>query len=161
TAWTIVLVTSLMMPVIMQRWTVHLPAVTQARFEVIIGGSPRAAPVIEAGEESSPVPHSAVSRPPAPAALRLDADTPSAVSRDRPEERRSRLVDGLSIATDVYMLVAGILLLRLLVGIVLSWRIVRAARPVGEPWASGNVRVSEFLGAPVTFGSTILLPTEC
>ena len=161
TAWTIVLVTSLMMPMIMQRWTVHLPAVTQARFEVIMGGSPRAAPVIEAGEEFSPQPHSAVSRPPTAATVRVDVDAHTDVTRDLPEERSGRWVDGLSIATDVYMLVAGILLLRLLVGIVLSWRIVRAARPVGEPWASGNVRVSELLGAPVTFGSTILLPMEC
>jgi bla regulator protein blaR1 len=53
------------------------------------------------------------------------------------------------------------LLLRLAVGIYLTWRLVRAAKPVREPWAANlNVRVSHVIGGPVTFGSTILLPPQ-
>jgi BlaR1 peptidase M56 len=47
----------------------------------------------------------------------------------------------------------------LAVGILLTWRLVRAATPIGESWATGaDVRVSDAIGGPVTFGSTILLP---
>src|SRR5262249_14355134 len=47
---------------------------------------------------------------------------------------------------------------RLLVGIVLTWRLARAARPIGD---GSNVRVCDVVGVPVTFASTILLPPEC
>src|SRR5258708_27535767 len=37
----------------------------------------------------------------------------------------------------------------------------RAARPIHESWVgSADVRVSDVVGVPVTFGSTVLLPTE-
>ncbi|HTE97916.1 MAG TPA: M56 family metallopeptidase, partial [Bradyrhizobium sp.] len=63
--------------------------------------------------------------------------------------------------TAIYAFVAGMLLLRLAVGIFLTWRLVRAAKPIGEPWAANsNVRVSHVIGGPVTFGSTILLPPQ-
>jgi beta-lactamase regulating signal transducer with metallopeptidase domain len=72
-----------------------------------------------------------------------------------------------AVATAIYGLVAGMLLLRLVVGIRLTWRLVRAARPLREAWISeawaGNadVRVSDHIGGPVTFGSTILVPPQC
>jgi hypothetical protein len=57
--------------------------------------------------------------------------------------------------------VAGVLLLRLAVGLVLTWRMARAARPIRESWAAGaDVRVSDVVGVPVTVGSTVLLPPE-
>ena len=60
------------------------------------------------------------------------------------------------------IVVAGVLLLRLLIGLVLTWRLTRRARPVSDRWAAGaDVRVSDAVGMPVTFGSTILLPPEC
>ena len=62
----------------------------------------------------------------------------------------------------IYIVVAGVLLLRLLIGLVLTWRLTRRARPVSDRWAAGaDVRVSDAVGMPVTFGSTILLPPEC
>ena len=62
----------------------------------------------------------------------------------------------------IYIVVAGVLLLRLLIGLVLTWRLTRRARPVSARWAAGaDVRVSDAVGMPVTFGSTILLPPEC
>ena len=58
--------------------------------------------------------------------------------------------------------VAGLLLLRLAVGLYLTWRLARAAKPMREPWtADWSVRVSNVIGGPVTFGSTILLPPQC
>jgi beta-lactamase regulating signal transducer with metallopeptidase domain len=76
----------------------------------------------------------------------------------------------LGLATAIYALVTGILLLRLAVGIYLTWRLARAATPIREPWtecyngpwmADGRVRVSNSIHGPVTFGSTILLPPQC
>jgi hypothetical protein len=66
------------------------------------------------------------------------------------------------VIAGVYLVVAGVLLLRLLIGLVLTWRLTRRARPVSDRWAAGaDVRVSDAVGMPVTFGSTILLPPEC
>ena len=46
-------------------------------------------------------------------------------------------------------------------GIYLTWRLVRSAQPIVEPWTAGaNVRVSDVISGPVTFGSTILLPPQ-
>ena len=65
----------------------------------------------------------------------------------------------LALATAVYAVVAGMLLFRLAIGVYLTWRLARAAKPVSEPWTGGwRVRVSHLIGGPVTFGSTILLP---
>ena len=68
----------------------------------------------------------------------------------------------LALATIVYALVAGLLLLRLAVGLYLTWRLARAAKPMRAPWtADWSVRVSSVIAGPVTFGSTILLPPQC
>jgi hypothetical protein len=66
------------------------------------------------------------------------------------------------LATAIYALVSAVLLLRLAIGIHLTWRLVRAAKPISELWAANSdVRVSDAIGGPVTFGSTILLPPQC
>jgi beta-lactamase regulating signal transducer with metallopeptidase domain len=71
-------------------------------------------------------------------------------------------INWLMVATAVYALVAGLLLLRLVVGIYLTWRLVRAAKPMHESWtADWRVRISTVIAGPVTFGSTILLPPQC
>jgi BlaR1 peptidase M56 len=68
-------------------------------------------------------------------------------------------VNAWAIATALYACVAGVLLLRLLVGLHLTWRLIRASMPIREPWTAGaDVRVSDAVGGPVAFGSTILLP---
>jgi hypothetical protein len=67
----------------------------------------------------------------------------------------------LALATAIYACVAGMLLLRLAVGIYLTWRLARAAKPISEPWtADFRVRISKAVHGPVTFGSTILLPPQ-
>ena len=51
------------------------------------------------------------------------------------------------------------LLFRLAIGVFLTWRLARAATPISESWTGGlRVRVSDLIGGPVTFASTILLP---
>lgn len=68
-------------------------------------------------------------------------------------------IDWVLIATTVYAVIAGMLLFRIAIGVFLTWRILRAAAPLDEPWTGGwRVRVSHLVGGPVTFGSTILLP---
>ena len=70
-------------------------------------------------------------------------------------------VNWVVIATAIYACVAGLLLLRLAIGLCLTWRLARAAVPMREPWTAGwRVRVSDVIGGPVTFGSTILLPPQ-
>jgi beta-lactamase regulating signal transducer with metallopeptidase domain len=72
-----------------------------------------------------------------------------------------RAFDWRVFATAIYAMVAGTLLLRLAMGIYLTWRLARASRPIAEPWArAADVRVSDAISGPVTFGSTILLPPQ-
>ena len=82
-----------------------------------------------------------------------------------PHQLRRRVTPssiGRPIATAIYAVVAGLLLLRLVIGIHLTWRLVRAARPIGEPWTAGCGCAREPRShGPVTFGSTILLPPQC
>jgi BlaR1 peptidase M56 len=73
--------------------------------------------------------------------------------------------------TGCYVFVATLLLLRLVRGLILSWRMLRATRPVEADWAEGRtprekprtskLRTSTWIGAPVTVGSHVLLPAEC
>ena len=74
----------------------------------------------------------------------------------------AQALNWLALATIVYALVAGLLLSRLAVGLYLTWRLARAAKPMRAPWtADWSVRVSSVIAGPVTFGSTILLPPQC
>jgi beta-lactamase regulating signal transducer with metallopeptidase domain len=78
--------------------------------------------------------------------------------------------------TGCYVFVATLLLLRLMRGLILSCRMLRATRPVEADWAKGRtlceqprtsrlrtskLRTSTWIGAPVTIGSHVLLPAEC
>jgi beta-lactamase regulating signal transducer with metallopeptidase domain len=64
--------------------------------------------------------------------------------------------------TGFYVFVAALLLLRLLRGLILSERMLRATRPVGADWAAGTkLRTNTWIGAPVTVGAHVLLPAEC
>ncbi len=62
----------------------------------------------------------------------------------------------------VYLIVAAAMLVRVLLGVVLSWNLVRAARPIRDAWAEGGrVRASAAISAPVTVGGSIVLPSDC
>src|SRR6202030_1264345 len=52
--------------------------------------------------------------------------------------------DWRALLAAVYLVVAGVMLLRLLTGLLLSVRMARAARPIHEGWARGaDVRVTD------------------
>ncbi len=132
TSWIVVLAASVAMPILM-RWT----TVT-----VTLQALPMPAP-----EDFWPV------NPALPESqLPLDTVTPAAAASHA-------TFNWLGFATAVYAIVAGMLLFRLAVGVFLTWRLARAAAPIGESWTGGwRVRVSGLIGGPVTFASTILLP---
>jgi hypothetical protein len=58
---------------------------------------------------------------------------------------------------DAYGAVAAILLVRLLAGLALTWRLTRSAKPLA---GDIGVRLSAEITVPVTFGRTILLPAD-
>jgi beta-lactamase regulating signal transducer with metallopeptidase domain len=153
TAWTMVLVASLAMPGLMRLVTVTVAEAPPSPLAQIIWPAPAAPPAIDLAAEPAQMPavtstlHEA--RPASP------SHVTATNAGDRPA------IDWRTLATAVYAAVGGVLLLRLLVGVVLTWRLARAARPIRAGWVAGtDVRVSDVVGVPVTFGSTILLPTE-
>src|SRR5262249_25066625 len=149
------------------------------RLTLTIPAAPPVSPVVEAltsafasppadsvSLPAQPAPSSVVSLPalpPSELAAAPPALPPAIVDPPRaaPRPTVSVSVDWRSLISGVYALVAGVLLLRLVIGLVLTWRMARAARPIRESWTGGgDVRVSDVVGVPVTFGSTVLLPPE-
>ncbi len=66
---------------------------------------------------------------------------------------------GALLLPGLYLAVAGTLLLRLLVGLAGTWRITRRAQPVHGSWTQGlDVRVTDAVETPVSFGRVVLLP---
>ena len=144
TSWVMVLVASLSMPLLMH-WT-HVG--------VTVDALPMPAP-----EMLGP----AANLPMAPLPESLGTSLPSDLGTSVAINGATHTaVNWLMVATAIYAFVAGLLLLRLAVGCYLTWRLVRAAKPMSEPWtADWSVRVSNVIAGPVTFGSTILLPPQC
>ena len=142
TSWALVLVASLSMPLLMQWTTVTV--------------SMDAAP---AAEYFWPAKHPVINLPLEPLGASLPSDPGFAAG---PVGEKAEAINWLGLATALYGLVAGMLLLRLAIGLYLTWRLARAAKPMSEPWtADWSVRVSNVIAGPVTFGSTILLPPQC
>jgi beta-lactamase regulating signal transducer with metallopeptidase domain len=140
TSWVIVLIASLSMPLLMHWTTVS----------ITLDALP-----VPAAESLWPT----MSQLPEPLRSSFPSELGLPVAADRANYEAVNL---LALATAIYALVAGVLLLRLAVGIYLTWRLARAAKPMSEPWtADWRVRVSYLIGGPVTFGSTILLPPQC
>jgi hypothetical protein len=161
TAWTVVLVASLAMPVLMHRFTVTIPAGAPPLRVVESLSSTLSGPLSGQVEIPALPAHDPLALPPAakPGAVR----PPHPVTPD-PADRRGPGWSGFdwrTLPAAVYLVVAGVMLLRLFTGLLLSVRMARAARPIHEGWAGGaDVRVSDDVAMPVTFGSTVLLPTE-
>jgi hypothetical protein len=159
TAWRLVLAASLAMPLLMQLlapWvTVTIPA-SASLAQIVI---PEAAKVDQIVPPTS-------SQEPGRASKPLTEDTLTSASAEPGADETARGI-GRSIGwqtwiTVTYVLVGGTLLLRMLIGIVLGFRLIRTARPLAEPWTAGcDVRISNAVSMPVTFGSTILLPADC
>lgn len=136
TAWVVVLVASLAMPFVM-----HWPTLTIDRLPLSV---PVPDELWPADISSLETPQPAL--PIAPGAL-VAPPVKSAVS-----------INWWLLATIVYAGVAGLLLLRLAIGLCLTWRLARAAKPM--QMIDADVRVSCDVGGPVTFGSTILVPPQ-
>lgn len=134
-AWTAVLMASLAMP-ILQRYallTVPIAVDLPVSFIDIPGSESPAMDAVAVGGATAAIPVSVHGEP----AWRL------------------WLVGG-------YLIVAVAMLVRLLVGVILSWNLVRAARPIRDAWAEGGrVRASAAISAPVTVGGSIVLPLDC
>ncbi|MEK9278063.1 antirepressor regulating drug resistance protein [Bradyrhizobium sp. ISRA442] len=140
TAWVVVLLASLAMPFVM-----HWPTLTIARLPVSVAVMPDDLWPADISMLETPQP-----------ALPVVTGTPVA-----PPPRSGPSVDWWLVATIVYAGVAGLLLLRLAIGLCLTWRLARAAKPMGCPqMIDADVRISRDVGGPVTFGSTILVPPQ-
>src|SRR4051812_22605257 len=149
TCWVIVLIASLAMPLLM-----HWTTVT-----ITVDALPVAAPK-----------HLASARPSLDSMLPELPPSAAAPQPGLPAEPRGAhhfAINWGAVATIVYISVTALLLLRLAIGLALTWRLARRARPMREEWAqeswaaNADVRVSDVIGGPVTVGSTILLPPQC
>lgn len=141
TAWIFMLAVGLAMPALMGRVTVTLPA---------------AAPMLHAVEQPS-----AISGPlSVPLAEFAEVPAPPVTSAAVDIGRVGWLgFDWRTLAAATYLAAGGWMLLRLITGVLLSFRIARAARPLREDWTRGaDVRVSDVVARPATFGCTVLLP---
>jgi beta-lactamase regulating signal transducer with metallopeptidase domain len=161
TAWTVVLVASLAMPVLMHRVTVTIPAAAPPLRAVESLSSTLSGPLSEQAESPARPTQAPLASPPAPEPGVVQPPHP--LTPDPADWRApgSSGFDWRTLAAAVYLVVAGAMLLRLLTGLLLSFRMARAARPLQEGWVGGaDVRVSDDVAMPVTFDSTVLLPAE-
>ncbi|MBR0857978.1 M56 family metallopeptidase [Bradyrhizobium liaoningense] len=141
TAWVVVLLASLAMPFVM-----HWPTLTITR--------PSLPMPMPAPDDFLPADLSMLemSQPALPVASGAAIAAPA---------RGGFSIDWWLVATIVYAGVTACLLLRLMIGLCLTWRMARAAMPMkGAQMIAADVRVSRDVGGPVTFGSTILVPPQ-
>jgi bla regulator protein blaR1 len=144
TAWIMVLLASLSMPLLMH-WTTVTVTVQ--------------APAMPAMVPLEALPSAQSLGPEALPALPVPAGGVSAATSQL--SHHGAAVDWWMVATVIYALVAAFMLLRLALGLHLTWRIVRASRPLHEKWtADWDVRVSSAITGPVTVGSIILVPSD-
>ncbi|MCK1387703.1 M56 family metallopeptidase [Bradyrhizobium sp. 21] len=139
TAWVVVLLASLAMPFVM-----HWPTLTITRLPLPVSMPddflPADMSMLETPQPVLPTAPGAAIAPPAKSGLSIN---------------------WWLVATIVYASVAGLLLLRLTIGLCLTWRLAHAAKPMqGPQMIDADVRVSRDVGGPVTFGSTILVPPQ-
>jgi len=141
TAWIMVLLASLSMPLLMHWTTVTFTMQAPPM------------PPLEA------LPSAELLRPEAlPALPAPEGDVSVATSHPG---HHGTAVDWWTVATVIYVLVTAFMLLRLALGLHLTWRIVRASRPLHEKWTDDwDVRASSDITGPVTVGSTILVPPD-
>jgi beta-lactamase regulating signal transducer with metallopeptidase domain len=153
TAWTIVLTAALLMPVGAEVASALLPpAPAPAAITFVLGqgiGTSRQ-DIREVTPEGSP----GLSATPAP-----ERDVVPMTARPAPAMRWPAWQTWALLA---YVTVCCGLFARLAAGLIMAARVARAARPVNESWTRGHdVRLSDAIGAPATFGPIILLPPDC
>lgn len=139
TAWTAVLVGALAMPILMTWMVVSVPVQDTV---------PPAGKIAESLTSVASLSAEAASVTETPA--RIDG----ALETSAP-------FNWAGLALSLYGVVAGVLLLRLTVGLVLTARIRAQAARIGASWTGGSdIRMTQAVMAPVTVGSTILLPAD-
>ena len=139
-AWTMVLAASLCMPILQY----SVPVTVPITLPISVSASAEA-PLSFA---SVAAPESAV--PPAAGFVKSVV----AVSAREAQQWNLWLTVG-------YFIVAGTMLFRLALGLVLSWKLLRTAQPTWEGWATGvRVHTSTVIAAPVTIGRNIVLPDD-
>ena len=156
TAWTLVLMASLSMPALMHWATVTIPTYSSPPDVAVAPVSPPATTpaTVQPTESLS----AKIGRPPGAENDSVSAHPHEASSAASP----LAALDWASLAMALYLAVAGGLLLRLAIGLMLTWRLSRRGHPITEDWTAGSdVRLSAAVPTPVTFGTTILLPAEC
>src|SRR4051794_11987336 len=119
TCWVVVLVASLSMPVLMHWTTVTVT------LEAVPLPAPQAALAVQ-----DPLPDSML-RPEIGAPASSQPGLPAAA-----HEASAPVVNWWALATAVYASIAGLLLVRLAVGVYLTWRLTRAAKPIDDPWTA-------------------------
>jgi beta-lactamase regulating signal transducer with metallopeptidase domain len=195
TAWSVVLVAALAMPVVagskwLPAWTeIHLPALswmqgfTQAPSPTVAAApavartdepvvATDATPLVAQPARQTRVRHARRAETEPVATIDLTATLPTPDARQNapapqklPANSRGGGISLLAGAWLGYFAVAGVLLLRLMVGLFSSARIWLRARPVEEAAISGfdcgiSVRSSASLKSPVNIGSGIVLPAD-
>lgn len=139
TAWTAVLVGALAMPVLMMWMVVSVPVE-----ETVLPAGKIAESLTAVASLSGEGARAAETT------ARLDGALETAAP-----------FDWAGLALLIYAAVAGVLLLRLTVGLVLTARIRAQAIRVTASWTGPlDIRVTQAVMAPVTVGSTILLPAD-
>ncbi len=132
TAWTVVVAASLAMPAL--QWATPLQL-------SVLPTLPGAASIEAAGPQRQ--------------ASAFEASLPA------PAEEVTTPTTAMPWLEALYLLVGGILLLRLAVGIALSLRLLRKATPIHPDWAADtHIRISCDVAAPVTVANVILLPSD-
>jgi beta-lactamase regulating signal transducer with metallopeptidase domain len=144
-AWTVVLVASLLMPAATRLAASALP-------DIVVPVS-RIAPMVPfAADEPVQVAPRYQYAASVDANAHPDQQAPVSLAAAR---------GGHTLALLVYVAISATLIVRLIAGLVLSWRIALSATPVCEDWTNGyNVRASPRVAAPAAFGSVILLPND-
>jgi hypothetical protein len=144
TAWTVVLMASLSMPVLMHWATVPIPAYMTPPHLVIAHVSP-----------------ATTARPPVqPTELLLENMDAASAAEDAGVASRSKespfadallvAIDWPALATGFYLAMCAGLLLRLAIGLALTWRLLRRDRRIQEDWTAGlDVRLSTAVATPV------------
>jgi TonB family protein len=67
----------------------------------------------------------------------------------------------LGVVSSIYWVIAATLTFRYAMGMVRMWAIRRSARRLSETWAAGlDVRATDRMAVPATFGSSVLLPAD-
>jgi len=137
TAWTAVLLIAVMMPLLMRSVVISVPA--------------------------DPLPSAFIETPRdvAAAATTVDFDAAGEMTAAGAFESEDNKIDWMLAAAAVYGVVASLLMLRLIVGLVLTARLRGQAERLYTVWTgNSDVRVSRVIHAPVTVGDTILLPPD-